>query len=355
MARSSGSTVASGCNPDKFSKVRYRGFSGARLSVIGLGTWQFGSREWAYGAEFAHTVAPQLVRRALDVGINLIDTAAIYGRGRSEHIVGEALGARRSEAYLATKLFPLFPVEPVVVRAAHRSAERLGTDRLDLYQVHWPNPAFPFTTTMRGMARLVEAGLISAVGVSNFSGEQWRRAERALGRPILSNQVHYSLLDRRVEADVLPWAQANDRVVIGYSPLEMGLLSGNYGLDRLPKGFRRRTLAFTPENFDRVAPVLDVVREVARSHDATASQVALAWCLRRPNVVVIPGASSIAQLDANAEAAELALSAEDDAALTEASDALVALDTRAAVANQAKRVGGRLSRRIGDIKDALSA
>src|SRR6476661_6401310 len=131
---------------------------GVRLSAIGLGTWQFGSTEWGYGKEFASGVAGTIVKRALELGVNLIDTAEVYGLGRSEKIVGEAIRGRRDEVFLATKLFPIgLPFQ--VARRARSSARRLGVSRLDLYQLHWPGPMFPPRATMPRMKRLVDSGL----------------------------------------------------------------------------------------------------------------------------------------------------------------------------------------------------
>jgi len=310
---------AYGCPPsDRRRIVRYVEAAGVRLSSVGLGTWQFGSSEWGYGTAYADGVAPKLVHAALDLGINLIDTAEAYAFGRSEKIVGEAIEGRRDEAFLATKLFPLLPIDPVVGRRARGSARRLGVDKLDLYQVHWHNRFVSIDATMDAMRRLIDDGLIANVGVSNFSLAQWQEAEAALGAPVLSNQVRFSLLDRGPDDDLVPWAQANGRVVIAYSPLSQGVLSGRYGPDHVPSAMRASSPAFLPENLSRVAPVLSVLAELATLHDATSSQVALAWLLRRPNVVVIPGASSLEQLARNSEAADLELSEDEDRALADA-------------------------------------
>lgn len=299
--------------------MRYRDVGGVRLSVIGLGTWQFGSREWGYGAQYADHEALTITRRALDLGINLLDTAEIYAFGRSERILGAAIAGRRGEAFLATKVFPVFPVGPVVSWRGRRSARRLGVRRLDLYQVHAQNPVVPVSTTMRGMARLQRSGIVGAVGVSNFTLAQWRRAEDALGGPVLSNQVRYSLADRGPEQEILPWAQANDRVVIAYSPLGQGLLSGFYDGSNTPKGYRSRTALFRPDNVVRAAALLATLREVAAAHDASPAQAALSWLVRRPGVVAIPGARTVAQLEANAAAADLELTDAQAGALDEAS------------------------------------
>src|SRR5215831_1020980 len=181
---------------------------GKQISKIGLGTWQFGSREWGYGSQYDNQVADAIVRRALELGITLFDTAEIYGFGRSERILGRALGENRESVFLATKLFPVVPVAPVVEQRAVASANRLGVSRLDLYQVHQPNPLFRDGTIMRGMRALQRVGLVGEVGVSNYSLKRWQTAEAALGRRVLSNQVCYSLMARSPERDLIPFAEA---------------------------------------------------------------------------------------------------------------------------------------------------
>ncbi len=300
--------------------MRYVETGGVHLSVIGLGTWQFGSREWGYGASYAEGPAIDITRRALDLGINLIDTAEIYGFGKSERIVGRAIAGRRHEAFLATKVFPVFPIAPVVESRGRRSAKRLGTDTIDLYQVHQPNPVVPDATIMDGMSRLTAAGVVRHVGVSNYSLDRWKGAERALGAPVLSNQVQYSLAVRQPDGDLVPYAAANDRLIIAYSPLAQGLLSARYDASNAPGGVRAANPLFLPENLERAGELLATLRSVAKAHDATPAQVALAWVVHRPNVVAIPGASSVDQLERNAEAADLVLSADEVAQLTAASD-----------------------------------
>jgi len=293
--------------------LKYVEVGGARMSAIGLGTWQFGSREWGYGSEYARGEAVKIAHRALDLGVSLIDTAEIYAFGQSERIVGQAIKGRRDEVFLATKLFPIgLPLQ--VAAKARASARRLGVDRIDLYQQHWPSPMFPPGATMPRMRKLVESGLVAHVGVSNHSLEQWQAAEAAFGGPVLSNQVRFNLLDRGPERDLLPWAQATGRLVIAYSPLAQGLLTGRYQ-DSSPRNFRRLNPAFRAASKARLKPLLAAMGEIASRHQATTAQVALAWLLRKPNVVVIPGASSVHQLEQNVAAADLELSDEDDAAL----------------------------------------
>lgn len=305
--------------------MRYLDVGGVRLSVIGLGTWQFGSRDWAYGHDYAEREAVAITERALDLGINLIDTAELYGFGRSERIVSRTLATRRGDAFVASKIAPFLPVGPVVERRAAGSLRRLGSEYLDLYQVHWPNPVFPSGSLFRTLARLQRAGTIRHVGVSNYSLDAWKDAERQLGGPVLSNQVRYNLVDRRPENELLGWADQHQRLIIAYSPLAQGLLSGTDWTTRTPKGVRALNPLLLGENLVRARELLGTLRDVASAHGASPAQVALAWVVRRPGVVVIPGASSVGQLESNAAAADLTLSDEDDRRLVEASDRFVPL------------------------------
>jgi aryl-alcohol dehydrogenase-like predicted oxidoreductase len=294
--------------------MKFVDVGGARMSVIGLGTWQFGSTEWGYGSDFARGEAGAIVQRALDLGVNLIDTAEIYGTGRSERIVGEAIRARRDSVFLATKLFPIgLPFQ--VAQRARGSAKRLGVDRLDLYQLHWPSPLFPPGLTMPRFKRLDDGGLVGHAGVSNHSLEQWQAAERAFGGAVLSNQVRFNLVDRAPERDLVPWAQKEGRVVIAYSPLAQGLLSGKYQ-QAPPRNFRRFRGNFNAGSRARAQPLVDALGEIGKAKGATNAQVALAWLIRKPNVVAIPGASSVRQLEENVAAADLELSDEEDSRLS---------------------------------------
>ena len=302
-----------------------------QISKIGLGTWQFGSREWGYGDSYADREAHAVVRRALDLGVTLFDTAEIYGFGRSERILGQALGDDVHSVFLATKLFPVLPLAPVVEQRAVASANRLGARHLDLYQIHQANPLIRDAQAMRGMRALQRIGLVGEVGVSNYSLDRWRAAEAALGGPVLSNQVEYSLVERAPERDLLPYAEAQDRVIIAYSPLAQGLLSGRYDRDHLPANrVRGANPLFLPENIERAAELIGVLRGVADAHGATPSQIALAWVIRSPAVTAIPGASSVAQLESNVAAAEIDLSDEEDQALRAASDRFRPITGRAA-------------------------
>jgi aryl-alcohol dehydrogenase-like predicted oxidoreductase len=289
------------------------------ISRIGLGTWQFGSREWGYGESYSGAGARQIVSRAADLGITLFDTAEAYAMGRSERILGAALASRGvlDSAFVATKLFPLLPIAPVVRHRAGASAARLGVARIDLYQVHQPNPVIRDGLTMPGMRELQHSGTVGEVGVSNYSLGRWRAAEAALGGPVLSNQVQFSLVHPGPLEDLVPFAAGAGRLVIAWSPLAQGLLSARYDATHPPSGpVRRLNPLFLEENLSRAAGLLGALRDVAASHGATPAQVALAWLIHHPSVVVIPGASSVAQVEANAAAAEIDLAADEVDELT---------------------------------------
>jgi aryl-alcohol dehydrogenase-like predicted oxidoreductase len=299
-----------------------------QVSRIGLGTWQFGSREWGYGDSYASGPAREIVQRALALGVTLFDTAEVYGFGKSERILGEALGDKRAEVAVASKIMPVAPIPPVVKQRERASAQRLQLKRIPLYQVHQPNPIVPDSVIMPGFRSLLDSGDIGAAGVSNYSLERWKKADAALGRPVISNQVHFSLAHPQALKDLVPFAERENRVVIAYSPLAQGLLGGKYSVDNRPGGVRAVNALFGTENLRRVEPLLQTLRDVATEVDAKPAQVALAWLIHLPGVVAIPGASSVEQLEFNVAAADLELSAESRDALTEAARAFRPVSTR---------------------------
>jgi aryl-alcohol dehydrogenase-like predicted oxidoreductase len=305
--------------------VKFVEAAGARVSAIGVGTWQFGAREWGYGESYAQKTAGDIVRRALELGINLFDTAEVYGLGRSERILGETLEHHdwRDRAFIATKFWPVLPTAAVVAQRARASAARLRTDRIDLYQVHWPNPVYPVRMVLSSMRQVQKSGLVSHLGVSNYGLKGWKEAEAAVGGPVLSNQVSFSLANRKPLRDLVPWAQETGRIVIAYSPLAQGLLGGRYDEDNRPSDLRSASRLFLPESLRAARPLIDSLREIARAHGARPAQVALAWLISHPNVVAIPGASSVEQLESNAAAADLTLSESDLARLLETAEAFV--------------------------------
>jgi aryl-alcohol dehydrogenase-like predicted oxidoreductase len=289
-----------------------------RVSRIGLGTWQFGSQEWGYGDSYASGAARDIVRRARALGVTLFDTAEVYGLGKSERILGEALGDERTEVAVASKVFPVAPFPAVVKQRERASARRLQLKRIPLYQVHQPNPVVPDSVIMPGMRDLLDSGAIGAAGVSNYSLSRWQKADAALGRPVISNQVRFSLARPGPLKDLVPFAERENRIVIAFSPLAQGLLGGKYGVDNRPGGVRAGNSLFGTENLRRIEPLLQTLRDAANDVDAKPAQVALAWLISLPNVVAIPGASSVEQLEFNVAAAEIELSPDARNALTNA-------------------------------------
>jgi diketogulonate reductase-like aldo/keto reductase len=233
---------------------------GIRLPEIGFGTWNYRGG-----------VEP--LRAAIDCGARLIDTAESYG---TEEIVGEAIKGRRHQVFLATKVLPRNFRRRDLIAAAERSLRRLGTDHIDLYQLHWPNLAIPIEEPMRGMEELVDAGKVRFIGVSNFSVRDLVNAQAALFKQrIVANQVRYSLIERTIEGGLLEYCQKNGITVIAYSPLAMGL--GNI----------------------RAADPEGVLHKAAEASDKSDAQVALNWCIRNENVVAIPKASSVERVVEN--------------------------------------------------------
>src|ERR1700751_2667491 len=291
------------------------------VSRIGLGTWQFGSREWGYGDSYASGAARDIVRRARALGVTFFDTAEVYGLGKSERILGEALGDERAEVVVASKIMPIAPFPAVIKQRERASARRLQLDRIPLYQIHQPNPVVPDSVIMPGMRSLLDTGAIGAAGVSNYSLARWQKADDALGRPVISNQVQFSLARPAALEDLVPFAERQNRIVMAYSPLAQGLLGGKYGPDNRPGGVRATNQLFGTENLRRVEPLLQTLRDVATEVGAKPAQVALAWLISLPNVVAIPGASSVEQLEFNVAAADIELSVQSRDALTDAARA----------------------------------
>jgi aryl-alcohol dehydrogenase-like predicted oxidoreductase len=211
-------------------------------------------------------------------------------------------------------------------RHARASRDRLGVASIPLYLLHMPNPLVPSRVTMDGFRRSQDGGVIQAAGVSNHNLRQWQAAEAALGQPIAANEVLFNLLHRKALSALVPWAAANQRLVIAASPLGQGVLAGRYGADSPPRGLathRRLAMRFaalppTQANFRRLEPLMAQLRSVAARHDVAPATIALAWAISHAPVVVIPGASSVTQLEANAAAADLTLSGDELRSLEDA-------------------------------------
>ncbi|HVB13919.1 MAG TPA: aldo/keto reductase [Candidatus Dormibacteraeota bacterium] len=317
--------------------MRYLELDGRRLSLVGLGCWQFGEKQWGYGTEYSQADSLAVIQRALELGVTVFDTAELYGSGRSEMLVGSALSSWEGDRFLATKFLPIMPTPRVMVSHCARSLDRLQVPLVDLYQIHWTNPVVPLARQMEGMRRILSLGMSRYAGVSNFSLQRWVAAERLLGQPVISNQVRYNLLQRKPESGLLDYAQKHSRLILAYSPLAQGALSGRYRTGHAPRDLRRANSLFTDTALAAAAPLLGTLREVADAHQCSNSQVALAYLMAQPQVIVIPGAKSIEQLESNVAAADLQLADDELLALRRAADLVQYSRARATA-----QVAGRL-------------
>ena len=277
--------------------------TGIEASRVGLGTWAIGGDMWG-GTEERSAV--DTIRRALDLGITLVDTAPVYGFGRSEEIVGRAIAGRRDEVVVATKV-GLEGRDGRVFRNATRqriaeeveaSLRRLRTDRIDLYQVHWPDPTVPVDETAEAMDRLREQGKIRAVGVSNYSPDLMERFRAAA--PLHSNQPPYNLFERGIEEDVLPYCREHGVAVLAYGALCRGLLSGAVSEDREFPGDDLRNVdpKFRGERFRQYLEAVDGLDELARErHGRGVLELAVRWILDRGVEIALWGARKPEQLD----------------------------------------------------------
>jgi len=289
------------------------------LPPLGVGTWAWGDRRvWGYERDYGRPEVEQAFWASLDAGLNYFDTAEVYGFGTSERILGELLRSSGKPALVATKYAPFRPTAGSLHRALNGSLHRLGLERVDLYQIHFPPFFLRIEPLMDALAEVVAAGKAGAVGVSNFNAAQMRRAHDALARHgirLASNQVEYSLLDRTPESDgVLRTCRELGVVLIAYSPLAMGWLGGRYspGDRRLPGRLNRYLRAHGEE---ALTAALRRVSEIAETRSKTPAQVALNWLLQQDGVVVIPGAKNAAQARQNAGALGWRLTADEQAAL----------------------------------------
>ena len=291
---------------------------------MGIGTWAWGDTWfWQYGkGGYTDADLNAAYQASLAHGITFFDTAEMYGRGRSERLLGQFARRAGWPVVITTKFFPLpWRVSKGQLAGALRySLERLGLESIDLYQMHWPFPPVPIDTWMDAMADAVEAGLIRAVGVSNYSAEQTRRAHAALARrgvPLASNQVDYSLLQRRPETTgLLALCNQLNVTLIAYSPLAQGLLTGKYTPQNPPPGLRGRRYAGI---LAKIQPLTSLLREIGQAHGGKPpAQVALNWTISK-GTVPIPGAKNARQAIDNAGALGWRLAEAEVAALDDAS------------------------------------
>jgi diketogulonate reductase-like aldo/keto reductase len=250
--------------------------AGREVPALGIGTWKMGESSRLRSQEIA------ALKRAIDLGMTLIDTAEMYGEGAAEELIAEAIDGRRYQVYLVSKVYPHNAGRPGAVAACERSLKRLAVDRIDLYLLHWRG-SVPLAETLDAFADLKRAGKIAAFGVSNFDTEDMDEAwGLPHGREIATNQILYNLTRRGVEHDLLPWLEVNGVPAMAYSPVEQGRLLGQSKL-----------------------------AAIAKQRGATPAQIALAWL----DVIVIPKSSDRRHVEENRAAADLELNSEDMAAL----------------------------------------
>lgn len=309
-------------------QTRTLGCSDLQVSVIGLGTMSW--KDCRYGVTVPPDAMPdkagtqEVVRAALESGINLFDTAEGYGRGMAEELLGSALQElkARDKAVIVTKVGPLFSEEQVGDRtcnltAAHirvrceQQLRRLKTDRIDLYLAHWPDPRTPIEETASVMNELKREGKIRWFGVSNFSNDLLGVALKHV--PVAVSQLPYSMIDRQIEADRRPFCLAHNVGIMAYSPLGKGMLTGKYTADHLPPAddYRHQRPHFAKENLAKHLALAQRIRETAQELGVTPTQLVLAWTVAQPGITVtIPGARTLEQVRDNAGGGKLTLTPE---------------------------------------------
>jgi aryl-alcohol dehydrogenase-like predicted oxidoreductase len=300
------------------------GETGMEITRVGFGAWAIGGGGWEFGwgpQEDDESITA--IHRALELGVNWIDTAAAYGFGRSERTVGRALEGVTARPYVFTKCSLLDDgtgrvrhslKRDSILREAQASLDRLGVDAIDLYQIHWPNPESDIEEGWAALAELKEQGLVRHIGVSNFDTDQLRRISSIA--PVETLQPQYSLIDRDAEADVLPFAEKQNMGVIVYSPMGSGLLTGGITRERLAAmaddDWRKSDARFTEPQLSRHLATAQRLRAVADRHDTSPGAVAVAWTLRNPAVTgAITGFRRPAQVDPIVTAANLDLTNSD--------------------------------------------
>jgi len=309
---------------------RTLGNSDLRLTPVGFGAWAIGGGNW----EFAW--GPQddnesigAIHRALDLGVNWIDTAAIYGLGHSEEIVGRALKSTSNKPFVFTKCSMRWHQDRSIYRSLKTesiaeelegSLCRLGVETIDLYQIHWPNPETEIEEGWEALARFQKEGKIRWIGVSNFSVEQMKRALKIA--PITSLQPPYSMLRRAIEEEILPFTQFNNIGVINYSPMVSGLLTGKMTAERVAAfpqdDWRRRAVEFNEPRLSRNLQLVELLREVGNGHNVSPGVVAVAWTLHHPAVTAaIVGGRSAQQVEGLAPALEFRITDEDYARIND--------------------------------------
>ena len=306
------------------AQLRTLGNSDLHLTPIGFGAWAIGGGNWefAWGPQDDNE-SIAAIHRALDLGVNWIDTAAIYGLGHSEEVVGRALRSTSHKPLVLTKCSMRWHADRTIWRSLKAaslaeelegSLRRLGVDAIDLYQIHWPNPEAEIEEGWETLARFREQGKVRCIGVSNFSVDQMKRVQKIA--PITSLQPPYSMLRRAIEVEILPFAQANNIGVINYSPMVSGLLTGKMTAERIAAfpadDWRRRAVEFNEPRLSRNLRLVELLREIGDSHGVSPGVVAVAWTLHHPAITAaIVGGRNAQQVEGLAAALAFRLSEEE--------------------------------------------
>jgi aryl-alcohol dehydrogenase-like predicted oxidoreductase len=304
--------------------LRQLGNSDLHLTPIGFGAWAIGGGNWefAWGPQDDND-SVNAIHRALDLGVNWIDTAAIYGLGHSEEVVAKALKGSSHKPYVFTKCSMRWHDDRTIYRSLkaksleeelNASLRRLSVDTIDLYQIHWPNPEEEIEEGWSALARFKEQGKIRHIGVSNFNVDQMKRAQQIA--PITSLQPPYSMLRRTIEQEILPFAKANNIGVINYSPMLSGMLTGKMTRERVASmpqdDWRRRAPEFNEPRLSRNLHLVELLREIGSGHNVEPGVVAVAWTLHHPAITAaIVGGRSPQQVEGIAPALHFRLSDEE--------------------------------------------
>ncbi len=325
-------------------EFRQLGKSDIHVPVVCFGTWAIGGWMWGGSDDKA---AIRAIQHGVELGVTCIDTAPMYGMGRSEQVVGQAIAGRRDRVVVATKCGLRWDLEqgefffitkdnngkalkvyrnlrPESIRLeCEQSLRRLGVDVIDLYQCHWPDSTCPLDDTMAELLQLRKEGKIRAIGVSNFTPEMMAACLKH--GEVASDQPLYSPLNRGIEADVVPFCIEHKVGILAYSPLVQGLMTGKITLEREfeEDDLRHGHPWFTRENRQKVLDMLEHVKPIAENHDATLAQVALAWVVAQPGLTAaLAGARNERQVEENAVAGDIQLAADEIKAIRDLVEAL---------------------------------
>jgi aryl-alcohol dehydrogenase-like predicted oxidoreductase len=305
-------------------QTRTLGNSDLDITLVGFGAWAIGGGDWfaGWGAQDDQE-SIDTIRRAIDMGMNWIDTAAVYGLGRSEAVVGEAIKGMANKPYIFTKCSRVQGPDgkgmgvlkaDSIRKECEASLKRLGVEVIDLYQIHWPQPQEDLEEGWQTLADLQKEGKVRYIGVSNFNVEQLKRAQAIA--PVTSLQPPYSMIRRDIEAEILPFCEANNIGVIVYSPMASGLLTGAMTRERaenLPEDdWRSRSAEFQEPRLSRNLALVEILQEIGKEHGRTPGEIAIAWTLKHSAVTAaIVGARRPDQIDGIIHGGEVDLSTAD--------------------------------------------